>query len=145
MSSFPFIIFLFRTMNYFHDVYLGFLAEQIIRQCVQMSALQCTGCENKYKSPLLHLHHQQGLLDKLKSHFEEVRGPMLTSTEPYYDQVKDLLPHSDNFVKDKNNYMNAARLWLQMCSVEIVYYGRYIDDFNDEYIDRAFKIKKKKN
>ena len=70
---------------------------------------------------------------------------MLTSIEPYYDQVKDLLPHSDNLVKDKNNYVNAGRLWLQMCSVEIVYYGRYIDDFNDEYIDRAFKIKKKKN
>lgn len=132
-------------MNYFHDVYLGFLAEQIIRQCVQMSVLRCTGCENKYKSPLLHLHHQQGLLDKLKSHFEDVRGSMLTSIEPYYDQVKDLLPHSDDSVKDKNNYMNSARLWLQMCSAEILYYGRYIDDFNDSFIDSAFKIKKKKN
>ena len=65
------------AMNYFHDVYLGFLAEQIARQCEQMSALKCSACESKIKSPLLHICHQRGLLEKLQIHFEEVRGPML--------------------------------------------------------------------
>ena len=126
-------------MNYFHDVYLGFFAEQIARQCEEMSVLRCTACESKIKSPLLHLCHQQGLLDKLRAHFEEVRGPMLTSLDAYYEQVYELLPHSDDLVLDKRNYINAARLWLQMSSAEIVFYGRYVDDFNHSFIDRAFK------
>ena len=131
------------AMNYFHDVYLGFLAEQIARQCEQMSALKCSACESKIKSPLLHICHQRGLLEKLQIHFEEVRGPMLTDIEVYYVQVQELLPHSDNHSKDKNNYINAGRLWLQMCSAEIVFYGRYINEFNHSFIDRAFKKVKK--
>ena len=130
-------------MNYFHDVYLGFFAEQIARQCEQMSILRCSACESKIKSPLLHICHQRGLLEKLQIHFEEVRGPMLTSIEAYYDQVQDLLPHSDNLITDKNNYVNAARIWLQFCSAEIVFYGRYVDEFNHSFIDRAFKKVKK--
>ena len=88
-------------MNYFHDVYLGFLAEQIARQCEQLSMLKCSACESKIKSPLLHICHQRGLLEKLQVHFEEVRGPMLTSIEAYYDQVQELLPHSDDVRKIK--------------------------------------------
>ena len=132
-------------MNYFHDVYLGFLAEQIARQCEQLSMLKCSACESKIKSPLLHICHQRGLLEKLQVHFEEVRGPMLTSIEAYYDQVQELLPHSDDRKKDKANYTNAGRLWLQLCSAEIVFYGRYVDEFNESFIDRAFKKRGSKN
>ena len=132
-------------MNYFHDVYLGFLAEQIARQCEQLSMLKCSACESKIKSPLLHICHQRGLLEKLQVHFEEVRGPMLTSIEAYYDQVQELLPHSDDRKKDKANYTNACRIWLQLCSAEIVFYGRYVDEFNESFIDRAFKKRGSKN
>ena len=68
---------------------------------------------------------------------------MLTDIEVYYDQVQELLPHSDSPTKDKTNYINAGRLWLQMCSAEIVFYGRYINEFNHSFIDRAFKKVKK--
>ena len=132
-------------MNYFHDVYLGFLAEQIARQCEQLSMLKCSACESKIKSLLLHICHQRGLLEKLQVHFEEVRGPMLTSIEAYYDQVHELLPHSDDRKKDKANYTNAGRIWLQLCSAEIVFYGRYVDEFNESFINRAFKKRGSKN
>ena len=131
-------------MNYFHDIYFGFLADQIARQCEQMSVLKCPGCESKIKSPLLHICHQRGLLDKLQVHFEEVRGSMLSSLESYYEQVQELLPHSDDLSKDKNNYINAARLWLQLCSPEIIFYGKFVDDFNHSFINRAFKKVKKR-
>ena len=143
MCHFLFSILDFATMNYFHDIYLGFFAEQIARQCEQMSALKCSACESKIKSPLLHICHQRGLLEKLQIHFEEVRGPILSSIDSYYEQVQDLLPHSDDLIKDKNNYVNAGRLWLQLCSAEIVFYGRYVDDFNHSFIDRAFRKVKK--
>ncbi len=126
-------------MNYFHDFYLGFFAEQIARQCEQMAVLRCTACESKIKSPLLHQCRHQGLLEKIRIHFEEVRGPMLTSLDAYYEQVQELLPHSSNKLLDKKNYMNAARMWLQICSAEVVFYGRYVDEFNHSFINRAFK------
>ncbi len=91
----------------------------------------------------MHICHQRGLLEKLQVHFEEVRGPMLTSIEAYYDQVQELLPHSDDRKKDKANYTNAGCIWLQLCSAEIVFYGRYVDEFNESFIDRAFKKTKR--
>ncbi len=130
-------------MNYFHDVYLGFFAEQIARQCEQMCILRCTACESKLKSPLLHQCHQLGLLEKLRTHFEEVRGPMLTTLDAYYEQIEELLPHSGNSAQDRSNYINAARLWLQLSSPEIIFYGRYVDEFNHSYIDRVFKKSRK--
>ncbi len=109
-----------------------------------MSVLKCPACESKIKSPLLHICHQRGLLDKLQVHFEEVRGPMLTSLESYYEQVQEILPHSDDLSKDKNNYINAGRLWLQLSSPETIFYGKYVDEFNNSFIDRVFKKVKKR-
>ena len=77
---------------------------------------------------------------------EATTGPVISikaDIEVYYDQVQELLPHSDSPTKDKTNYINAGRLWLQMCSAEIVFYGRYINEFNHSFIDRAFKKVKK--
>ena len=131
-------------MDYNHDVWLAFLCEQLMRQVVQMAILKCPGCEHKLVSPVLHLHHQQDLLTKMKCYFEEVRGPMLCSIESYYDQVNDLLPHSDSLSRDKVIYMNTGRFWLTIATSEAVYFGRYVTDLNDSYINRAFKVKKAK-
>lgn len=125
-------------MDYNHDTWLGYLTEQIVRQVVALAMLKCQGCQDKMKSPLLHLCHQQGLLDKMKCYFEEVRGPMLTSVLQYYDQVADLLPHSDDLVSDSENYCLTGRLFLTIATCEVIYYGRYVDFFNDAYIERAF-------
>ena len=132
------------TMDYNHEVWIGFLCKQLVRQVVQMSILKCPGCEDKLISPLLHLHQQQSLLTKMKCHFEEVRGPMLTSIDSYYEQVSDLLPHSQNLEKDRVIYINTGRMWLLVATTEAVYYGRYVTDMNDTYINRAFKVKKAK-
>ena len=131
-------------MDYNHDVWIGFLCEQLVRQIVQMAIVKCPGCEDKMISPVLHLHHQQSLLTKMRRHFEEVRCPMLSCIDVYYEQIKDLLPHSDNLEKDKVNYTNTGRVWLTIANSEAVYHGRFITEMNDSYIDRAFKVKKQK-
>ena len=66
----------------------------------------------------------------------------LDADSEYYDQVKILLPHSDNQAKDKTIYMNTGRLWLTIATSEAIYYGRYVTEMNDSFIDRAFKEKK---
>ena len=71
----------------------------------------------------MHICHQRGLLEKLQVHFEEVRGPMLTSIEAYYDQVQELLPHSDDRKKDKANYTNAGRIWYSCVQLKLYSMG----------------------
>ena len=66
-------------------------------------------------------------------------GPMLSSIDSYYDQVKDLVPHSENLQKDKVIYTNTGRMWLTVATTEAVYYGRYVTELNDSFINQAFK------
>ena len=68
-------------MDYYHDFWIGFLSEQIVRQAVEMALIKCSGCEGKMHSPLLHLHHQLSLLDKLRTYFEEIRGSLLPTID----------------------------------------------------------------
>lgn len=131
-------------MDFYHDTWIGFLSEQCVRQIVAMALLQCPGCQDKLKSPLLHLCQQQSLLMKMQCYFEIVRASMLTCISEYYDQVSDLLPHSDDIIKDRTIYCTTGRMWLTIATCEAMYYGRYITDLNDSYIDRAFKVKRAK-
>ena len=132
-------------MDFYHDTWMGYLTEQIIRQVVAMGTLKCPGCQDKLKSPLLHLCHQQSLLDKMKYYFEEVRGPMLSCIVEYYEQVCELLPHSDDLEYDRDIYCLTGRTWLTIASCEAVYYGRFVSTLNDAYIEKAFvNVKKAK-
>ena len=68
---------------------------------------------------------------------------MLPCMEEYYNQVSDLLPHSNDLEKDAKTYCLTGHVWLTIATCEAVYFGRYINDFNDSYIERAFaKVKK---
>ena len=66
-----------RHMVLVDGIYISFLYENIVRQVAQLSKLQCPGCDDKLFSPLLHLHEQLSMLDKLRQYFEEVRGAIL--------------------------------------------------------------------
>ena len=66
-----------RHMVLVDGIYISFLYENIVRQVAQLSKLRCPGCDDKLFSPLLHLHEQLSMLDKLRQYFEEVRGAIL--------------------------------------------------------------------
>ena len=131
-------------MDYYHDFWIGFLSEQIVRQAVEMALIKCSGCEGKMHSPLLHLHHQLSLLDKLRTYFEEIRGSLLPTIDALYEQFKNKLPHSDNLDKDKEIYINNGRFFLISLTSEALYYGRYLNETNDSYINEGFTVKKRK-
>ena len=126
-----------------NEDWLGFLCEVVIRQCLQLSLLRCPGCEDGIKSSILHLHAQQSLLDKLKRYFEEVRGEILPTITELYEQFQSKLPHSDNLEKDKECYVSCARQFLLTITVESLYFGRYVNSFNDGVISEAFIIPKR--
>ena len=131
-------------MDYYHDFWIGFLSEQIARQAVEMALIKCPGCDKKMYSPLLHLHHQLSLLDKIRTYFEEIRGSLLPTIDALYEQFKNKLPHSDNLDKDKEIYINNGRFFLISLTSEALYYGRYLNETNDFYINEGFLTVKKR-
>ena len=129
---------------YSADLWFGFLCECVVRQVHQASILHCPGCESKLKSALLHLHEQQSLLDKMHSHYQEVRGALLTSLPQLYEQFRDHLVSSGDIEKDKQSYIDAGRQFLIFMSADALYFGRYIDELIDGVIGEAFQVKRKK-
>lgn len=93
--------------------------------------LRCPACKNKIKAPVLHLHHQQSLLQKIKAHFNEVRGQLMTKIDKLYEIVQHKLAHSDDLAKDREIYINNARFWFQTLTPECLYFGRFISENND--------------
>ena len=115
-----------------------------IRKCIELSVLRCPACKDKFRCPVLHLHHQLSLLQKITTYFEEVRGTLLPKIDEYYDLMRHRLAHSNNEEKDREVYTSSARVFLQMASAESIYYGRYIHKENDSLINEMLNTKKRK-
>ncbi len=126
-----------------NEEWIGYLSEIIVQKCVSLSLVDCPGCKDKMKSDLLHLHNQQSLLQKLQNYFEPARADVLNSLTNHYKAIAEKLPHSDDKKKDMMIYCNLGRQFLITCSPEAMYYGRYINQTNDAFIDELLTEKKK--
>ena len=131
-------------MDYYHDFWIGFLTEKFVRKAVEMCLNRCRGCQDKMHSALLHLHHQLSLLEKLRSYFEEVRGTLLPTIDVLYQEFQDKLPHSDDLEKDRKIYINNGRFFLISATADALYFGRYLTEMNDTYINEGFSSVKKR-
>ncbi len=130
---------------YYNDGWLGYLADQIIHKCIAICNSECPGCRDTKISPILHLHQQLSLLDKLTNYFEQTRAQVLQDVEKLYIQISDKLPHSKDEKQDKVIYCNVGRNFLITCTAQSLYFGRYITDMNDNFIaEVANKLKKTK-
>ena len=134
-------------MNYHHDIWLGFLTGFFAKKCMEISILKCPACKDKVKSPLLHLHYQQSLLQKMKAHFNEVQSALISKLDELFDIVRYKLPTSDNPTTDKQIYTNNARIFLHTANANTLYYGRYLSETNDcvihELLNRKTSKKRK--
>ena len=131
-------------MDYYHDVWVGYLTGVVIQRCLELSILRCPGCKDKLKLPILHQHQQHSLLEKLKVYFNEVRGCLLPTIDQLYDIAKNKLPHSNDETKDNEIYTNNARFFLQTATPETLYFGRYLCDQNDYIINELLTQKPSK-
>ena len=131
-------------MDYHSDLWLGYLSGLLVRRCVELSILRCPGCNDKLKSPLLHLHQQQSLLDKICIHFNEVKDVLFSTIDELYDVAKHKLPQSDNRSKDKEIYTNNGLCFLETSNAESLYYGRYLCGENDFIINELLLQKPSK-
>ena len=123
--------------------WLGYLTEVVVRKCVALSIAECSGCKDKMRSDLLHLHHQHSLLQTLQFYFEVIKVEMLNSMSKLYKAIEERLPHSEDKKKDMVIYCNLGKQFLLTCSPEALYYGRYVNETNDAFIDEVLVDSKK--
>lgn len=128
-------------MNYSSETWYAVLAATIFDACEQKTLEKCPGCAAKLKNSILHQHHQMSLLDKIREHFDEVRGTVLRTIPTIYDKVASKLPHSPDLVKDKEIYCNNATIFLSSTHPDALYWGRYVDEHNDDVIVELIKPK----
>lgn len=132
-------------MTFFNNAeWIGYLAETIIQRCIALTEAQCSGCRDNVKCSILHLHNQLSLLEKIQNHFEVSRGEMLHMLPELYQDIEQRLPHSDDKAKDKIIYLNIGRIFLITCSPQALYYGRYVNDTNDAFINEIMEQRRKK-
>lgn len=124
---------------YFADAWIGFLCDNVVRDCVTLAEKKCAGCLAKLASPLLHEHIQNSLLEKMLKYYDEVRGAMLTRLPKLYDQIKEKIVHSNDSEKDQVNYINAGHQFLLFSTPNSIYHGRFIGPEMDNYIKDSFK------
>ena len=130
---------------YCNDGWLAYLADRVVQKCIEFCNVDCPGCKDGKISPILHLHHQLSLLDKLTNYFEQTRAQVLKDIEKLYMQISDKLPHSKDEKQDKIIYCNIGRNFMITCTAQSIYFGRYISDMNDSFVAEVLdKLKKSK-
>lgn len=118
-------------MDYFNDFWYGYITAEFVRRCVDESLANCHGCRDEKISPLLHMHHQLGLKDKLVYHMETVRGALIPLIPTLYEEFK--LKVADA-ITDKVTYVTNGRFFLISATPESLYFGRYLTETNDAFI-----------
>ena len=68
---------------------------------------------------------------------------MLNSMSKLYKAIEERLPHSEDKKKDMVIYCNLGKQFLLTCSPEALYYGRYVNETNDAFIDEVLVDSKK--
>lgn len=133
------------VMTFFNNAdWVGFLAENIIQRCVSLTQTECSGCKDGVKCDILHLHHQQSLLDKVQNHFEAARGDVLNHLCDLYKEMEEKLPHSSDMRKDRSIYCGVGRFFLLTISPQALYYGRYVNELNHAVITEVLENRKTK-
>ena len=124
-------------MDYNHPMLFAFLAEEICRECVNLCKQNCSGCKDNLSSELLHWHAHLNTLEKLREHFEQVRGTLLGNVALFYKCIENKLPHSEDKKHDQMIYLLNARAFLTSCNPETIYWGRYVTRDDDTYISNT--------
>ena len=105
-------------------MWLAFLANIIVTECLKLSKQRCPACKEEMVSPLLHYHIQLSLLDKMKCYFDEVVGPMIRNMDELHLNFK----HQVSVDDEDSNLTFLGQTFLTMATAESIYFGRYIDN-----------------
>ena len=111
--------------------WLGFLSAEIIRQCIELCAVQCPGCRDGMISPLLHNHNILNLHEKLRNYMHHVELNLSTLLDTFS-------VHFGLFTLDRNRFLEIGGAFSHFSTPDAIFYGKYINSENDYAIYGAF-------
>ena len=120
-------------MDYHNNSWRGYLANIIATKAWQMAKSQCLGCIRESKSLLLHSCQNKTLLEKMLKYFEAVRLNVLRNIDYHFEYFYPKLVSTDKD-KDKKLYITSAEYFLTRTSPEFIFYGNYVIEELDEWI-----------
>ena len=126
----------------FEEVWLGFLCDTVIRECVDIAKNNCAGCKANLSSPLLHEHEQASLFNKLEQHFEEARAKAIKVIPQLCERLSYHGNAGNPKINDQGHHIYNGRQFLTFANPSTIYYGRYIDNNIDERIKQHFDVPK---
>lgn len=107
-----------------NNIWLAHLTNILVNNCITIARRKCAACKNGIKSSLLHYHLQSSLFEKVKDHFEEVRGPMINKIDSCYNVFES---KPDN-LENKEQYLFGGQTFLLLSTPESIYFGRYVTE-----------------
>ena len=108
-------------------IWMAYLTNVLVDNCIFQARNRCAGCKNNIQSRLLHYHIQSSLLDKVKEHFEEVRGPIINNIEKCFISFTKIHDIKTN----KANFLYSGQTFLLLATPESIFYGRYMTEEMD--------------
>ena len=104
--------------------WFGFLAAEIIKQCIELCDQECPACKDRILSPLLHYHNELNLREKMEKYINKT--------------VLDLPKLFDGFVirfgvfsADKDQFVSLGQAFINFSTPEAIFFGKYINYEND--------------
>ena len=114
--------------------WIAYIVDKLIKECMIESMDNCLGCRDNKSSPILHLHMQQGLGDKLEYYLHAATIKVDVQLEDLLAAFSIQLDIKLNDM-DKASYVSHARIFLKTCTPGSIYYGNYITEHNDDVIN----------
>ena len=119
--------------------WFAFLSTALVNICVVESKRRCLGCQHRKYSPLLHMHHQMSLYDKLGCYFVSAKSTLIDGMDQYIAAFKQTLTKANEVLitDDVSCLYGEGVDFLLRSTPSTVYYGRYVEGFNDTYVEDA--------
>ena len=108
-------------------IWLGYVAAQVVHECIALCAEECLACTNRVTCPLLHYHNELNLKDKLQRYLRHV----VLDLQQLFDQF---ILQFGWFALNRQNYIQLADIFLSVSTPEAILYGKYITHQNERAI-----------
>jgi hypothetical protein len=105
--------------------WFGFLAAEIVKQCIELCDQECPACKDGIIAPLLHYHNELNLREKMGKYISKT----VVDLSKLFDQF---VIRFGLFTLDQDQFVNIGQSFINFSTPEAIFYGKYINYDNDQ-------------
>lgn len=117
------------------ELWHAFLTNTIVTRALQLSKERCPACKAMITSPILHIHLQHSLLEKIGCYLNELKGEILNNINDILVNFKFQLEYEDA----ETDFMFWGKTFIHFATAESLYYGRYVTEETDKALVKQDK------